>query len=100
MKQNLKPSLFLRDIILILLFVFEGLIFSPVYAQGKSVSWDVAGPDRKDLIDVFRSLKKDKKPRKDSSAEKAGKFHLSMVPALGYTLTTGWAGILAGNVGF
>jgi hypothetical protein len=93
-------QLFLRKIITILLLIFAGSSFGPVYAQREHVNWQTAGNDTKDLIDVVRSLKKNVKPRSDSSAEIVGKLHFSMVPALGYTLSTGWAGILAGNVGF
>lgn len=92
----------MRRIIILISLFFEGLFFVPAIAQQGIVNWD-ASRDRdngKDLIDVFRSLEKNKKPRVDSLAETVGKLHFSMVPALGYTLTTGWAGILAGNVGF
>jgi hypothetical protein len=87
-------------IIIILLLIFAGSLFGPVYAQRENVNRDTSGNDSKDLIDVVRSLKKNKKPRVDSAAETVGKLHFSLVPALGYTLSTGWAGILASNVGF
>ena len=80
--------------------VFAGSLFAPVCAQREYLNQHTSRNDSKDLIDVLRSLKKNKKPRVDSVAETVGKLHFSLVPALGYTLSTGWAGILAGNVGF
>ena len=56
-------------------------------------------PNQLDLIDVFRNITKHEPPKKDSLA-KPTKYHLSVVPAIGYTLSSGWAGIVAANVGF
>jgi Omp85 superfamily domain len=97
---NLKPAIFLRRIIIIISLVCKGLLFDSSYAQQEPVNWQATRKNSKDIIDVFRSLEKNKKPRIDSLAETVGKLHFSMVPAVGYTLSTGWAGILAGNVGF
>ena len=54
----------------------------------------------KDLIDVYNTMFN--KTRKDDSSTKHDpwKFHKAFVPAAGYTLQTGWAGIVAANVGF
>jgi outer membrane protein assembly factor BamA len=69
-----------------------GVIFDETLAQSKI--------PKKDLIDVWRDFIKSGNPRVDSTDKAVGKFHFSIVPALGYTLSTGWAGILAANVGF
>lgn len=66
----------------------------------------VVQPERKklpadaDMIDVIRLLSKHPTPRTDSSAKMVGKLHFSIVPAIGYTLSTGWAGILGSNIGW
>ena len=66
--------------------------------QNKNLKSDTA---QKDLVDVFFSIAKRKKNGSDSTAEpKADKYHFSVVPAIGYTLSTGFALIVATNVGF
>ena len=58
-----------------------------------------AGTKGVDLVDVFRTLSKKNQPSQDTT-EKIDQLHFSLVPAVGYTLSTGWAGIIAGNVAF
>jgi outer membrane protein assembly factor BamA len=54
-----------------------------------------------DLVDVGRSfLKGHKATRKDTVAQKAGKLHVSALPAAGYTLQTGFAGVVSSNFAF
>ncbi|HEV3250294.1 MAG TPA: hypothetical protein VGZ71_05040, partial [Puia sp.] len=69
-----------RKLIVISLFL-KGLLFDPAYAQHDPVNWQATRNNSKDIIDVFRSLEKNKKPRIDSLAEAVGKLHFSMVPA-------------------
>lgn len=54
-----------------------------------------------DLVDVGRSLLKGTKTnRLDSPDQKAGKLHISALPVVGYTLQTGFAGVLSSNFAF
>ena len=56
--------------------------------------------NQKDVVDVYDNLFH--KQRKDNIKTEhiPWKFHFANVPAAGYTLQTGWAGILAADVGF
>ena len=56
--------------------------------------------NQKDVVDVYDKLFH--KHRKDDTNTKhvPWKFHYANVPAAGYTLQTGWAGIVAADVGF
>ncbi|MBS1596738.1 MAG: BamA/TamA family outer membrane protein [Bacteroidetes bacterium] len=101
----------LNKVVLVISFFCFGLLFNPLLAQSDStrlsietgtVLKDTSHPKvypQKDLVDVFKSLKKNKRNEGDT-ARKIGKYHFTVVPAFGYTLTTGWAGIVATNVGF
>lgn len=62
-------------------------IHDPVYPQ-------------KDLTDVLHSLTGKKRDSLRSGSQIPAKYHFSIVPAIGYTLSTGFAGILASNVAF
>ncbi len=92
-------------------FFLGGLAFDELYAQpdspGRALTHDrykmpvqKETPSQKDLIDCWRALTGSKNPRVDTIDRSVGRLHFSMVPAIGYTLSTGWAGILAANVGF
>ena len=57
--------------------------------------------NQKDLIDVMAALVKSPGLAKHNSiSKKTGRIHFSMAPGLGYTLSTGFAGILASNSAF
>jgi outer membrane protein assembly factor BamA len=57
--------------------------------------------ERVDLVDVGRSfLKGVKAKRIDSIPQKTGKLHISALPVIGYTLQTGFAGVLSSNFAF
>ena len=57
--------------------------------------------DQKDLIDVFQVLlNKNAKKRTDEDSAVFRKPHVSVLPAVGYTLQTGFAAVLAANVAF
>lgn len=81
-----------------------------VYAQTSSSIHKIVGNTnksrnadsarQKDLVDVIRSIGKHKKDSTAIPPAQASKYHFSIVPAIGYTLSTGFAAILAGNVGF
>jgi hypothetical protein len=54
-----------------------------------------------DLVDVGRSfLKGHKSTRVDTVQQKIGKLHISALPVAGYTLQTGFAGVLSSNFAF
>jgi len=54
-----------------------------------------------DLIDAQAIIfHKDREARQHISVHKSEKSHLSLVPALGYTLQTGFAGVLSANIAF
>ena len=54
-----------------------------------------------DLVDVGRSwLKGHRTRREDTIAQKQGKLHISALPVAGYTLQTGFAGVLSSNFAF
>ena len=57
--------------------------------------------DRVDLVDVGRSFMKGVKAKRiDTIPQKAGKLHVSALPVVGYTLQTGFAGVLSANFAF
>ena len=57
--------------------------------------------NRVDLVDVGRSWMWGRKlTRKDTILQKAGRLHISALPVAGYTLQTGFAGVLSSNFAF
>ena len=57
--------------------------------------------DQLDLVDLGRSwLKGIKGKRTDTVKQKSGKLHISALPVAGYTLQTGFAGVLSSNFAF
>lgn len=62
---------------------------------------DSLSSNKIDLVDVGRSfLKGHKSTRVDTVAQKVGKLHISALPVAGYTLQTGFAGVLSSNFAF
>ena len=54
-----------------------------------------------DLIDIGQHIiKKHPAPRQDSSLNPKGKIHIGAFPAAGYTLQTGFAGVVSANAAF
>ncbi len=54
-----------------------------------------------DLVDVGRQfLRKNSEVRIDSTPQKPGKLHISALPIVGYTLQTGFAGVMSANFAF
>jgi len=88
----------LYRIITILLLFFSGLFVNPVYAQSDTSLQKIN--NQKDLVDVFQSFKEKKSNNPSDTIRKVSKYHVTVVPFIGYTLTTGVAGIIASNVGF
>jgi hypothetical protein len=93
-----------------LILVF--LTFSRVHVYGQTDSTahavplteispkTIEEPEQKDMIDFFHSLSKHKENREPNTITDSTKYHFSIVPAIGYTLSTGFAGVIAANVAF
>ncbi|RTL51010.1 MAG: hypothetical protein EKK39_08785 [Sphingobacteriales bacterium] len=71
-------------------------------AAVRSVYRGVDSSLEKDLVDVTHKLFDKKKHPNSDSAKKntTNKYNLAIVPAVGYTLQTGFAGILSTNIGY
>lgn len=54
----------------------------------------------KDLRDVLKSVLRVKKHDSTSNTEDNKKFNFSFLPGFGYTMQTGFAGAMSGNIGF
>jgi len=54
--------------------------------------WD----SQRDVLDIARKIVKNKKLRQHDSTN----IHVSLLPAFGYTLQTGWAGVVTANLAF
>lgn len=54
---------------------------------------------QKDLLDVYHSIFKTKTANNFDS-KKHKKYQLAILPAVGYSLQTGWAGLVTANIGF
>lgn len=62
---------------------------------------DSLSSNKIDLVDVGRSfLKGHRTTRVDTVQQKVGKLHISALPVAGYTLQTGFAGVLSSNFAF
>ncbi len=73
---------------------------SPVEDTASKLIVSAPESNQKDLVDVYHTFfKKNREDNLDTKHE-PWKFHFANVPAVGYTLQTGWAGILASNIGF
>jgi outer membrane protein assembly factor BamA len=84
----------------LLLFVFITL---PIFLLAQFVPDTVINPGIKqiDLIDIAeRILNKNSVNREDVIVNKKGRAHFSAFPAVGYTLQTGFAGVISANVAF
>ncbi|MFP5042366.1 hypothetical protein [Parasediminibacterium sp. JCM 36343] len=89
----------------ILLFVC--FVYCSIYsiAQTDTTAFSLPTKDRlsvheRDFSDVLHSFSK-KEKHKDTAANAAAKYyHTSLIPAVGYTLQTGFAGILSANLAF
>ncbi|WP_159475362.1 hypothetical protein [Dyadobacter sp. 3J3] len=104
-----------KALILIFFFPFCGILCCSVHAQvvvpaqnslrvETSIIPDTAKAtevEEKDIIDVLGQLRRKSKRTIPGKKEiKAGKILYSMVPAIGYTLSTGVVGLLSANAAF
>ena len=80
------------------------VLFSPtVFLLAQSVPDTIINPGIKqlDLIDIAqRILNKNSVDREDVVVNKKGRVHFSAFPAVGYTLQTGFAGVISANAAF
>jgi outer membrane protein assembly factor BamA len=84
----------------ILLFA---IIFQAVhlYAQNAADSFVNPGIKQLDLIDIGeRILNKNYVDRQDVVVDNKGRIHFSVFPAVGYSLQTGFAGVISANAAF
>ncbi len=79
--------------VVLLLFI----IITNIAAQS-SVSDSTKLSSEKDLGDVFRKLFHKQNAHKEEAKPK--KYYASFIPAAGYALQTGWAGVISGNLAF
>lgn len=85
---------------LIIFFSFNIAFTQKSSSQSKSIS-GVNGTDNiqdKDLNDLL--TRKSKKTNKQNENADGKNFFLSVVPAAGYTLQTGFAGLISANIGY
>jgi len=78
-------------------------ISHPIFLLAQSLPDTIINPGIKelDLIDIGqRILDKKSKPREDVIVNNKGRVHFSAFPAVGYTLQTGFAGVISGNAAF
>jgi outer membrane protein assembly factor BamA len=77
--------------------IFLLLLLSTPFLQAQSVD----SIPQKDFGDLIKSLKRHgRQPKKDTLPPKVHPFELSIAPAVGYSLSSGVAGILATNTAF
>jgi hypothetical protein len=75
-------------------------ISDSVQYKGKVHSVRHVYPPDKDMGDMLRNKRKRTQGQSVVSGSKPGGYHYSMVPAVGYTLQTGFAGIVSGNLAY
>ncbi len=84
-------------------FLFFVFISTPILLLAQSATDTIINPGIKqvDLIDIGqRILNKNSVNREDLVVNKKGKVHFSAFPAVGYTLQTGFAGVISANAAF
>jgi len=80
----------LRTRLLFLLIFF----IHPLFGQNTQLQ------SERDLIDVAERFLKKPLLKRDSVKKKSGRIYFSGAPSLGYSLTSGWAGLIAANGAF
>ncbi len=84
-------------------FLFIAFISPPVFLFAQFVPDTAINPGVKeiDLIDIAqRIFNKNATRREDVVVNQKGRVHFSAFPAVGYTLQTGFAGVISGNAAF
>jgi len=88
-----NPFHLTRRIKIALLFLFSSLLAPTVRSQDAF--------RESDLVDLGRRLLKGSGTlRRDTALQQGGKLHISALPVVGYTLQTGFAGVLSANFAF
>ncbi|MCX6265455.1 MAG: hypothetical protein NTZ47_13100 [Bacteroidetes bacterium] len=90
----------LATILLLLLLVATDGYSQMDLSMADTAIKGVPATSEKDFFDLFK--RKSKQPSKDSllTLKKEKRFFVSALPAVGYTLQTGFAGVLTANVAF
>src|SRR5664279_2791293 len=84
-------------------FFFLALLLPPTCSLAQSVTDTLINPGIKqiDLMDIAeRILNKNSVSRDDTIVNNKGRVHFSAFPAVGYTLQTGFAGVISANAAF
>jgi hypothetical protein len=79
------------------------IIFPPVFLLAQFIPDTAINPGIKqiDLIDIVeRIINKNSVQREDLVVNEKGRVHFSAFPAVGYTLQTGFAGVISANAAF
>ena len=79
-------------LLLVILFAFR-----PSFSQRDSLT---AEANQKDLIDVAELFLGKSLVKRDTASKKAGRIYFSGSPSIGYSLSSGWAGIVVANGAF
>ena len=69
-------------------------------AFGQSVADSSYDANSRDLVDVLHSILHKKNTAKPKEKTQPKKYNLALLPAVGYTLQTGFAGVVTGNLGY
>jgi hypothetical protein len=105
----INTEIYLRQFFALILFLSSCFCASMVQAQSDSTMSGYPTNEQhharnpykqKDMVDVLRSLGKHRHDTTNQQKADSSKYHFSIVPAIGYTLSTGFAIIVASNVAF
>ncbi|HLZ15781.1 MAG TPA: BamA/TamA family outer membrane protein [Cyclobacteriaceae bacterium] len=72
------------------------LVLQPSFAQQDSTK----GAKEKDVIDVVEKVLNKSLIKRDTITKKSGRIYFSGSPSIGYSLSSGWAGIVVANGAF
>jgi hypothetical protein len=93
-----------KELALFLIIFFSFIVAFPqkTCSQNKNINKKVDSTNiqDKDIIDLFGRKKQSKKVDTLITKQKYNNYFLSVVPAVGYTLQTGFAGIISANIGY
>ena len=93
-----------KALTLFLLISFDLIIAFPQKTSSQTINieekTDTIHIQDKDIVDVFSRKKQTKLTDTVITKTKSKNYFLSIVPAVGYTLQTGFAGIISANIGY
>ncbi len=81
------------------LFLFIAIPFVGILAQVDTIA-AISERKQRDMGDVLNSLSKKKRTDTTNHNSDERKYHFSFVPAIGYTLQTGFAGVASANLAY